>query len=136
MLPMTPYRKTSITLALPILIDGPIQTLERVVQARQGDYLCIGEIGEIWVIRKEHFEAEKRKLHAITHHIAAYASTGIQYGCLIEQAFTILDEKGAIKYTSDSDGGYLLWNGEKDDQFAAWIVRKDIFRKTYEVAYD
>jgi hypothetical protein len=75
-------RRAGVTIALPLLVDGPIPTLEGVKKAYAGDYLCIGVKGEIWPYRKANFEKEKIKLYDINEHLAVYKSTGTRYACL------------------------------------------------------
>lgn len=45
-----------------------------------------------------------------------------------------MKESGEVAYTSEPDGGYLVWNGKDGDEFAAWIVQRDIFEQSYEAA--
>lgn len=132
-LPCQPYEKSGITLALRVLIDGPIQTLEGVKQAQAGDYLCIGVKGEIWPYRKANFEKEKQKLYSITEHLAAYKSTGTRYACWVDEQFSIVKDDGRIAFTSAEEGGYLVWNGRSEpEHFKAWIVERGIFEASYE----
>ncbi len=131
-LPFQAYIKTGLTVALPVLIDGPIQTLEGVKQARAGDYLCIGVKGEIRPVRKAHFEAEKVRIYDINHCLSVYKSTGTRYAVHIDEEFAVLKDTGEVKFTSAPDGGYLVWNGQVAD-FKAWIVETSIFEASYEL---
>lgn len=128
------YHKTGFTVALPLLTGGTIPTLEGEKKAYAGDYLCIGVKGEIWPIRKTNFEAEKVKVHDINHCLAVYKSTSIRHAICIDGQFTVMKESGEVSYTSEPDGGYLVWNGKEGDEFAAWIVQRDIFEQSYEQA--
>ncbi len=134
-LPCQAYEKSGVTLAMPVLIDGPIQTLEGVKQAYKGDYLCIGVRGEIWPYRRTNFEQEKQKLYNITEHLAAYKSSGIRYACYISEQFSIVKDDGCVAFTSAPDGGYVVWNGDgSPENFKAWIVERSIFDASYTLA--
>jgi hypothetical protein len=136
-LPCKPYEKSGITLALPVLVDGPIPTLEGIKQAYAGDYLCIGVRGEIWPYRKEAFEREKQKLYSITEHLSAYKSTGTRYACWIDGPFSVVKDDGRVAFTSMPEGGYVVWNGKPEpSEFKAWIVEKAIFEASYERVED
>lgn len=134
-LPCQAYEKLGITFALPILVDGPIATLEGTKLAFAGDYLCIGVKGEIWPYHKTGFEKEKQKLYQITEHIAAYKSTGVRYACWIGEQFSVVKDDGRVAFTSNEEGGYLVWNGNPSpEHFKAWIVEKSIFEASYTLA--
>jgi hypothetical protein len=126
------YRKASLTVAVPILVDGTIPTLEGAKKCYAGDYLCVGVAGEIWPIRKAHFDAEKVKVEDLPNGLATYASTSIRHATRIDEPFFVEKESREVSYTSEPDGGYLVWNGRDGDEFAVWIVQRDIFEQSYE----
>jgi hypothetical protein len=126
------YRKTGLTIAVPILVEGVIPTLEGPKKAYAGDYLGIGVKGEIWPIRKANFEAEKVKVQDLPNGLATYASTSIRHATRIDEAFFVEKAPREVAYISEPEGGYLVWNGKDGDEFAAWIVQRDIFEQSYE----
>lgn len=128
------YRKAALTVAVPILVGGTIPTLEGEKKAYAGDYLCFGVAGECWPIRKANFEAEKVKIQDLPNGLATYASTSTRHAIRIDEQFVVMKESGEVSYTSESDGGYLVWNGKDGAEFAAWIVQRDIFEQSYESA--
>lgn len=134
-LPCKPYEKSGVTLALQLLVDGPIPTLEGLKKAFKGDYLCIGVRGEIWPSRQANFELEKIKLYDVNEHIAAYKSTGVRYACWIGEPFLIEKEPREVAFISADEGGYLVWNGKPEpSEFKAWIVERSIFEASYSLA--
>lgn len=133
LLPFEKYLKTGLTVALQLLVGGTIPTLEGEKKAYKGDYLCIGVAGEIWPVRKAHFEAEKQIVAQINEHIAVYRSTGVRHACRIDEQFFIEKDNGDVAFVSADDGDYLVWNGRPEPQeFKAWIVEKSIFEASYE----
>lgn len=128
------YRKAALTVAVPILVDGTIPTLEGPKKCYAGDYLCVGVAGEIWPIRKSNFEDEKVKVQDLPHGLATYASTSTRHAIRIDEQFVVMKETGEASYASEPNGGYLVWNGKDGAEFSAWIVQKDIFEQSYEQA--
>jgi hypothetical protein len=134
-LPCQAYEKSGVTLALPLLVDGPIPTLEGLKKAYAGDYLCIGVKGEIWPYRKANFEQEKVKLYDINEHLSVYKSTGVRYACWIDEQFSIVRDDGTVAFTSAEEGGYVVWSGNPEPEaFKAWIVERSIFEASYTLA--
>jgi hypothetical protein len=54
---MREYTKTAPTWAVQMTEDFEVETLEGVMQASAGDYLCRGPKGEYWPVQREIFES-------------------------------------------------------------------------------
>lgn len=54
--PWKTYRKTATARALQIPETFIVHTLEGVMIAGPGDYLCMGEAGDIWPVKQSIFE--------------------------------------------------------------------------------
>ena len=129
-LPFTRWRKTTLTVAVPFQQSGIITTREGEEHVKEGDYLCLGITGEIWYTPKNKFEHDQKKVSDLLYGLATYQSCVIRYAIQIDKQFSIYMRGDCLQ--SREDGGWLVWNGESDEQYDVWITEKGIFERSYE----
>lgn len=55
--PWKTFKKVATTRALQVREPFVVHTLEGVMVAQEGDYLCMGDAGDVWPVKKEIFES-------------------------------------------------------------------------------
>jgi hypothetical protein len=131
-------RKTRPIWARELTADQEVQTLEGLVQAKAGDFLCRGEAGELWPQRA----ASLTSKYTATDQVDAdgwrqYTPRPDAEGVMAAQVphpFTVQAKWGPL---TGKPGDYVLKNF-RDREVAnpedVWLVDQALFRATYATA--
>lgn len=128
-------RKTAPIWARRLTQDQEVPTLEGVVTARAGDFLCRGEAGEVWPQAAAKVEAR----YTATDIVDAdgwrkFLPRADSEGVMAAQVPRVFQVQTAHGTLSGKAGDYLLKNcRDRDVPYPAdvWVVDQRLFRATY-----
>ncbi len=123
--------------AQPVRRSTRVETLEGLVQARAGDYLCRGEAGEIWPQKGARLNQNYVSTSVVDSEgwrlfMPNRKAKGV-WAAKVSHPFSVEADRGKF---SGKAGDYLIKNyDDKEVEYpqSIWIVDKVLFAKTYRI---